>query len=135
TELPGGVEPGVYETCYYSIPTVTPPNEKDQVNSSATYGFLVDVVKVEINPETAEIKVLDYITVHDAGRLLNPRLAHVQILGGLAQGLGSALFEEMVYDEQDQLLNGSFMDYLCPTAGEMPWVEIAQQETPSHITP
>jgi 2-furoyl-CoA dehydrogenase large subunit len=135
TELPGGVEPGVYETSYYTIPTVTPPNEKDQVNSSATYGFLVDVVKVQINPETAEIKVLDYITVHDAGRLLNPRLAHGQILGGLAHGLGSALFEEMVYDEEGQLLNGSFMDYLCPTVGEMPPVEIAHQETPSPLTP
>lgn len=135
TELPGGVEPGVYETSFYTIPTVTPPNEKDQVNSSATYGFLVDVVKVQINPETAEIKVLDYITVHDAGRLLNPRLAHGQILGGLAHGLGSALFEEMVYDEEGQLLNGSFMDYLCPTVGEMPPVEIAHQETPSPLTP
>src|SRR3989449_492309 len=135
TELPGGVEPGVYETSYYTIPTVTLPNEKDQVNSSATYGFLVDVVKVQIDPETAEIKVLDYITVHDAGRLLNPKLAHGQILGGLAHGLGSALFEEMVYDEQGQLLNGSFMDYLCPTVGEMPAVEIAHQETPSPLTP
>ncbi|GAC1567295.1 MAG: molybdopterin-dependent oxidoreductase [Ktedonobacteraceae bacterium] len=135
TELPGGVEPGVYETSYFSIPTVTPPNEKDQVNSSATYGFLVDIVKIQIDPETAEIKVLDYITVHDAGRLLNPRLAHGQILGGLAQGLGSALFEEMVYDEEGQLLNGSFMDYLCPTAGEMPAVKIAHLGTPSPLTP
>src|SRR6266446_2003454 len=135
TELPSDVEPGVYETSYYTIPTVTPPNEKDQVNSSATYGFLVDVVQVEINPEIAEIKVLDYITVHDAGRLLNPKLAHGQILGGLAQGLGSALFEEMVYDEEGQLLNGSFMDYLCTTVGEMPPVEIAHQETPSPLTP
>jgi len=135
TELPDGVEPGVFETSYYTIPTVTPPNEKDQVNSSATYGFLVDVVKVEIDPETAEIKVLDYISVHDAGRLLNPKLADGQILGGLAHGLGSALFEEMVYDEEGQLLNGSFMDYLCPTVGEMPPVEIAHQETPSPLTP
>jgi 2-furoyl-CoA dehydrogenase large subunit len=135
TELPEGVEPGVYETAYYSIPTVTPPNEEDQVNSSATYGFLVDVVKVQIDPETAEIQVLDYVTVHDAGRLLNPMLAHGQIVGGLAHGLGSALFEELVYDEQGQLLNGSFMDYLCPTVGEMPAVEIAHQETLSPLTP
>ncbi len=134
-ELPGGVEPGVYETAYYTIPTVTPPDEKDRVNSSATYGFLVDVVKVQVDPETAEVKVLDYITVHDAGRLLNPKLAEGQILGGLAHGLGSALFEEMVYDEEGQLLNGSFMDYLCPTVGEMPAVSIAHRETPSPLTP
>src|SRR5881227_1968691 len=133
--LPPGMQPGVYETCYYSIPTVTPPNDQDQVNSSATYGFLVDVVKIEIDPESAEIRVLDYITVQDAGRLLNPKIANGQILGGLAHGLGSALFEEMVYDEEGQLLNGSFVDYLCPTAGEMPAVEISHKETPSPLTP
>ncbi len=133
--LPPGMQPGVYETCYYSIPTVTPPNDQDQVNSSATYGFLVDVVKIEIDPESAEIRVLDYITVHDAGRLLNPKIANGQILGGLAHGLGSALFEEMVYDEEGQLLNGSFVDYLCPTVGEMPPVEISHKETLSPLTP
>jgi 2-furoyl-CoA dehydrogenase large subunit len=133
--LPPGISPGVYETCYYSIPTVTPPNDRDQVNSSATYGFLVDVVKIEIDPESADIRILDYITVHDAGRLLNPKLANGQILGGLAHGLGSALYEEMVYDEEGQLLNGSFVDYLCPTVGEMPPVEISHQETVSPLTP
>ena len=134
-ELPPGIQPGVYETCYYTIPTVTPPNERDQVNSSATYGFLVDIAKVAVDPETAEVRILDYVTVHDAGRLLNPMLAHGQILGGLAHGLGNALFEEMVYDQQGQLLNGSFMDYLCPTAGEMPPVVIAHRETLSPLTP
>jgi 2-furoyl-CoA dehydrogenase large subunit len=133
--LPVGISPGVYETCYYSIPTVTPPDDQDQVNSSATYGFLVDVVKIEIDPESADIRILDYITVHDAGRLLNPKLANGQILGGLAHGLGSALLEEMVYDEEGQLLNGSFVDYLCPTVGEMPPVEISHQQTLSPLTP
>jgi 2-furoyl-CoA dehydrogenase large subunit len=114
---------------------VTPPNEQDQVNSSATYGFLVDIVKIEIEPETAELRILDYITVHDAGRLLNPKLANGQILGGVAHGLGMALFEEMIYDSEGQLLNGSFMDYLCPTAGEMPAVVIEHKETLSPLTP
>jgi len=135
TELPPGIQPGVFETCYYTVPTVTPPNDQDQVNSSATYGLLVDVVKVAVDPETAEVRVLDYVTVHDAGRILNPRLADGQILGGVAHGLGPALYEEMVYDENGQLLNGSFMDYLCPTAGEMPPVTIAHQETRSPLTP
>ncbi len=135
TALPAGVEPGVFETCYYTIPTVTPPNEKDQVNSSATYGFLIDIVRVAVDPETAEVTILDYLTVHDAGRLLNPLLANGQILGGLAQGLGTALLEEMIYNEDGQLLNGSFADYLCPTAGEMPPVTIAHKETLSPLTP
>jgi 2-furoyl-CoA dehydrogenase large subunit len=135
SELPEGIEPGVFETCYYNIPAVAPPDEKDRVNSSATYGFLVDVVRIEIDPTTAELRILDYVTVHDAGRLLNPKLAEGQILGGVAHGLGTALFEEMIYDADGQLLNGSFVDYLCPTAGEMPEVVIAHQETPSPLTP
>lgn len=133
-DLPAGVEPGVFETCYYTIPTVKAP-VADQVNSSATYGFLCDVAKVAVDLETAEITLLEYLTVHDAGRLLNPLLANGQIAGGLAQGLGIALFEEMIYNEDGQLLNGSFMDYLCPTAGEMPPVAIFHEETPSPLTP
>jgi 2-furoyl-CoA dehydrogenase large subunit len=95
----------------------------------------VDVVKVAVNPETAEVSILDYVTVHDAGRLLNPKLADGQILGGVAHGLGIALFEEMIYDENGQLMNGSFADYLCPTAGEMPSIGIFHHETPSPLTP
>ncbi len=135
SELPEGIEPGVFETCYYNIPSVAPPDERDRVNSSATYGFLVDVVRIEIDPTTAELRILDYVTVHDAGRLLNPKLAEGQILGGVAHGLGTALFEEMLYNAGGQLLNGSLVDYLCPTAGEMPEVVIAHQETLSPLTP
>jgi len=134
-QLPAHVLPGVFETCYYSLDTVAPPDEEDRVNSSATYGFLVDIVKVAIDVETAEITILDYVTVHDAGRLLNPLLAHGQILGGLAHGLGIALFEELRYDENGQLLNGTFADYLCPTVAEMPVPRIAHIETPSPLTP
>lgn len=134
-QLPTGIQPGVFETCYYSIDAVAPPNERDQVNSSATYGFLIDVVKVAIDPQTAEITILDYVTVHDAGRLLNPLLANGQILGGLAHGLGIALFEELRYDENGQLLNGTFADYLCPTIAEMPTPRIAHLETISPLTP
>jgi 2-furoyl-CoA dehydrogenase large subunit len=135
SQLPSSVQPGVFETCYYSIDTVTPPDASDRVNSSATYGFLVDVVKVAIDPETAEVTILDYTTIHDAGRLLNPLLANGQILGGLAHGLGIALFEEMIYDENGQLMTGTFADYLCPTAGEMPTPTIAHLETLSPLTP
>lgn len=134
-QLPTDVQPGIFETCYYSIDAVAPPNEHDQVNSSATYGFLVDIVKVAIDPQTAEITILDYVTVHDAGRLLNPLLANGQISGGLAHGLGIALFEELCYDENGQLLNATFADYLCPTVAEMPTPRIAHLETLSPLTP
>ena len=69
-------------------PPISPPDDDDRVNSSACYGFVADVCVVEIDPETAEIAVRSYVTVHDAGRLLNPLLADGQVRGGLAHGLG-----------------------------------------------
>ena len=130
--LPEGVSAGVYETSYFSLPNVNPPSAEDFINSSATYGFLVDVAKVAVNIETGKITVLDYVSVHDAGRLLNPLLADGQVHGGLAFGLGSALYEELRYDEEGQLLSGSLMDYLVPTASEMPHsLTVLHRHTPA----
>lgn len=133
--LPPGMEPGIHETAFYTVPTALPPNENDQVNGSVTYGFVADAVMVEVDGETGEVKILDYITVHDAGKLLNPIIADGQILGGLVHGLGGAMYEELAYDQNGQFLSGSFMDYLCPTAAEIPAVTIKHIETPSPITP
>ena len=77
----------------------------------------------------------DYVTVHDAGRVLNPALAHGQVLGGLAHGLGAALFEEHVYDDDGNLLTTTFVDYCCPTATELPSPRTAMVESPSPLTP
>jgi 2-furoyl-CoA dehydrogenase large subunit len=132
--LPEGMEPGIYETAYYTA-QVEPPDDQDLINSSVTYGFVADLVTVEIDPETGEIHILDYFTVHDAGKLLNPLIVDGQILGGLVHGLGGAMYEELVYDEKGQFLTGTFMDYLCPTATEVPKVTIQHIETPSPITP
>ena len=76
-----------------------------------------------------------YVTVHDAGRLLNPMLAEGQIRGGLAHGLGAALLEEHRYDEDGNLMTGTFLDYLPPTATELPRVVSAHFESPSPLTP
>ncbi|HHY67097.1 MAG TPA: molybdopterin-dependent oxidoreductase, partial [Alicyclobacillus sp.] len=133
--LPDGMEAGIYETAFFSFGNSLPPNSDDVVNGSATYGFVADAVVVEVDPEIGEVKILDYVTVHDAGKLLNPLIANGQILGGLAHGLGGALFEELVYDEQGQFLTGTFMDYLCPTATEIPPVHILHLENPSPFTP
>ena len=77
------------------------------------------------------MRVLDYVTVHDAGRLLNPLLAEGQVRGGFAHGAAAALFERHVYDEDGNLLTGSFMDYLVPTAPDLPTPRIGHRETPS----
>ena len=133
--FPEGLEPGIYETYYYTAKIAEPPDENDLINSSVTYGFVADMVTVEIDPDTYEINIIDYVTVHDAGKLLNPLIVDGQIFGGLAHGLGGALYEELAYDQKGQFLTGSFMDYLCPTAPEMPPVTIKHIETPSPITP
>ncbi|TAM75673.1 xanthine dehydrogenase family protein molybdopterin-binding subunit [bacterium] len=133
--LPSGMEPGVYETAYYSVPILEAPDDQDRVNSSAVYGFVVDICLLDVDRETGKIEIQRYVSVHDTGRMLNPLLAEGQIRGGFAHGLGGALMEEMVYDENGALLSGTFVDYLCPTAAEIPPLVIGHVDTPSPFTP
>jgi 2-furoyl-CoA dehydrogenase large subunit len=133
--LPPGMEPGLQATAYFAAPNLEPPDERERVASSAAHGFVVDVAVVEVERETGRVHVLDYVSVHDAGRLLNPMLAEGQVRGGLAHGLGAALFERVAYDESGNLLTGSFMDYLCTTAADLPEPRIGGRETPSPFTP
>jgi 2-furoyl-CoA dehydrogenase large subunit len=132
--LPDGVEPGLHEIAFVGAPNLAPPDEDDRVASSAAHGFIVDVAVVEVDRATGAVEVLDYVTVHDAGRLLNPLLADGQVRGGFAHGIGAALFERVVYDDDGNLLTGSFLDYLCPTAPELPPLRIGHHETPSPFT-
>ena len=133
--LPAGMEAGLQATAFCSIPNLEPPDAEDRVNSSAVHGFIADVAVVEVSRETGEVRVLEYATVHDAGRLLNPLIVEGQVRGGFAHGVGAALFERTVYDEDGNLLTGSFMDYLCPTAPDLPPLVSAHRETPSPFTP
>ena len=100
--------------------TCSRPTSEDRVSSSAAHGFIVDVAVVEVDRATGRVHVLDYATVHDAGRLLNPLIVDGQVRGGFAHGAGAALFERIVYDDDGTLLTGTFMDYLCPTAPDLP---------------
>jgi carbon-monoxide dehydrogenase large subunit len=88
---------------------------------------------VEVDPETMKVEVKKYVVVHDCGRVLNPLLVEGQVHGGVAQGLGNAYYEQLVYDENGQLLNGSFMDFLLPTALDVPRVEVGHEETVSPL--
>ncbi|MQA82863.1 MAG: molybdopterin-dependent oxidoreductase [Streptosporangiales bacterium] len=102
----------------------------------STFASGMHAVVVETDPDTAEIRILRYCVVHDCGRLINPRIVRGQIHGGVAQGVGGALYERMVYDEHGQLLNASFMDFLMPYASEVPReIEIDHLETPSPLNP
>ncbi|MFQ5519760.1 MAG: xanthine dehydrogenase family protein molybdopterin-binding subunit [Candidatus Methylomirabilia bacterium] len=132
--LPEGMEPGLQATAVFGFPQSDAPDLQDRVNSSNTYGFIAEVMAVEVDPETAEVRILRYVTVHDAGTIINPLIVEGQIYGGALHGLGGALYEELVYDADGQFLTGTFMDYLVPTASEAPTIEIAHVVSPSPFT-
>jgi 2-furoyl-CoA dehydrogenase large subunit len=132
--LPPGMEPALEATAVFGFPLADSPDEQDRVNSSNTYGFIAEVMAVEVDRETAEIRIVRYVTVHDAGVIINPAIAEGQIVGGALHGLGGALWEELFYDGEGQFLSGSFMDYLVPSASEAPAIEVAHLATPSPFT-
>jgi len=134
TQLLPGSPIGVEETAIFSFPKAQPPDEHDRVNSSNTYGFIAEVVAVEVDAETADVKILKYVTVHDAGTVINPMVVEGQIYGGVAHGLGGALYEELAYSEDGQFLVATFMDYLVPSAPEVPVLDIGHVVSPSPIT-
>ncbi len=134
-ELPAGMEPGISETGVWSPPELAPPNDADQINTSLTYGFVFDFCGVEIDKDTGQISIDRYVTMHDSGTLLNPLLAQGQIYGAFSWGVGCALYEEFVYGADGSFLSGSFADYLCPTAHEIPEPRILHMHSPSPLTP
>jgi carbon-monoxide dehydrogenase large subunit len=93
------------------------------------------ICEVEIDPETGEVTPVRYVSVEDVGTVLNPVLVEGQIHGGVVQGIGQALLEEIRYDESGQLLTGSFMDYAMPLAAGMPGIESVNLETPTALNP
>jgi 2-furoyl-CoA dehydrogenase large subunit len=132
--LPEGMEPGLTAVAFWAAPNLDPPDVEDRVASSAAHGFIVDVCAVEVDRDTGAVRILDYVTVHDAGRLLNPLLADGQVLGGFAHGAAVALFEHHVYDETGNLITASLVDYLTPTAPDLPTPRVGHLSTPSPFT-
>ena len=112
--LPEGMEPGLAATAVFGFTEAKSVTPDDRVNSSNTYGFIAEVMAVEVDPETAQIAILKYVTVHDAGTIINPMIAEGQIYGGALHGLGGALYEELAYDEDGQCLTTSFAHYVVP---------------------
>ena len=120
--LPAGEEPGLDATSHYEPPPST--------HANATH-----LATVEVDSETGQVKILRYIVVEDCGTIINPLVVNGQIQGGVAQGIGTALYEQVMYDENGQFLTGTLMDYLAPTAVDVPQVEIGHIESPSPYTP
>jgi carbon-monoxide dehydrogenase large subunit len=121
-KLPPNTEPGLVSTHFWE-----PPN--------FTFPFGAHVVISEVDRETGDIKLRRYVAVDDCGRILNPLIVDGQVHGGVAQGLGQALWEKAVYDDNGQLLTGELMDYTVAKAHMMPWIESSHTETPSPVNP
>ncbi len=102
---------------------------------ASPYAFGAHVAVVEVSPETGAIRILKYVAVHDAGRIINPLLAAGQVQGSVAQGIGQALLEGMVYSLEGQPLTGSLLDYAIPKAAHIPALILETLETPSPLTP
>jgi 2-furoyl-CoA dehydrogenase large subunit len=132
-EQPDG-EPGLEALYYYSNPLAKHPDEKKRVRVQLGFASAAHVAVVDIDPETFEIKVLRYVVIHDCGRQINPAIVEGQVHGAAAHGIAAALLEEFIYDENGQLLTASFMDYLKPTAADLPNIEGDRLETPSPLT-
>ncbi len=117
-----GAEPGLEATNYFGP-------ERGATASG------VQAMIVEVDPETMQVDIQKMVVVHDCGRVINPLILDGQVHGGVAQGIGNAFYEQLVYDDNGQLLNASFMDFLVPTALDVPRVEVGHETTPSPLNP
>ncbi|MGH9825256.1 MAG: xanthine dehydrogenase family protein molybdopterin-binding subunit, partial [Blastocatellia bacterium] len=97
--------------------------------------FGTHIVSVEIDRDTGEVEFLRYVAVDDCGKVINPMLVEGQVHGGIVQSIGQALYEQVVYDEQGQLITGTLMDYAIPKASMIPRLELDRTETPSPVNP
>lgn len=120
--LPPETEPGLAESHFFE-----PPN--------FTYPFGTHIAVVEVDADTGEVELQRYIAVDDCGNIINPLIVEGQVHGGIAQGVGQALYEEAIYDETGQMLTGSFMDYALPKAHDFPRFELDNTVTPSPVNP
>jgi carbon-monoxide dehydrogenase large subunit len=119
---PEGMEPYLDETAYYDTPNCTWP-------------FGTHIAVVEIDEETGEVDLVRYVAVDDVGKKINPLIVDGQLHGGIAQGVGQALWEQAIYDDEGQLLTGSMLDYAVPKASRLPSFELDETVTPSPVNP
>jgi CO/xanthine dehydrogenase Mo-binding subunit len=117
-----GTEPGLEATRYFGPP--------GGATASGVHAMIV-----EIDPETMGLTIRKYVVVHDCGTVINPMILAGQILGGVAQGIGNAFYEQLVFDDAAQLLNASLAEYLLPGSLDVPAIEVAHTVTPSPLNP
>jgi carbon-monoxide dehydrogenase large subunit len=119
---PEGMEPYLDETAYYDTPNCTWP-------------FGTHAAVVEVDEETGEVDLTRYVAIDDVGNKINPMIVDGQLHGGIAQGVGQALWEQAIYSDDGQLLSGSMLDYALPKASKLPSFELGETVTPSPVNP
>jgi carbon-monoxide dehydrogenase large subunit len=120
--LPEGMEPGLKETAFF-----------DPVNFSFPSGAFI--CEVEVDPDTGHTEIVQFTSADDFGTIINPMVVEGQVHGGVTQGIGQAMLEQVVYDENGQLLTGSYMDYTMPRAADLPFYDVSHHSTPSPNNP
>jgi carbon-monoxide dehydrogenase large subunit len=135
-DLPPGVEPGLEASATYDPPGLEHrPDENGRINACATYTNATHAAVVAVDVATGQVELLRYIVVHDCGTVLNPAIVAGQIAGGVAQAIGGALYEELAYSSEGMPLSTTFMDYLLPSATEIPSITIEHMESPAPDMP
>lgn len=135
-DLPPDVTPGLESRATYEPPNIQHlPDAQGKVNGVATHTNSTHAAILKVDIETGEVHVLEYLVTHDCGRILNKNLVEGQVQGGVAQGIGGALYEDLRYDEGAQPLAGTFMDYLLPLATDIPDILVQHIESPAPEMP
>ncbi len=133
--MPSDIEPGLQAKFVWEVPTGGGlPTADGRIQMYPCYSFETHVVYVEIDPATAAPTIKQYVCGHDCGVMINPDIVHGMTYGGIAHGIGAALYEKFTYDDNGQLTSGTFMDYLMPSSLEVPPVRIVDHCTPSPLT-
>lgn len=132
--LPPGMETGLEATFTCEHPYQTEPDAQNRAVFYPIMSHATHIAVVEVSLQSGVVRILRYAVAHDCGTVINPMIVEGQIHGGVAQGIGGALYEHLKYDDQGALTTASFMDYLVPTATEVPRIEVAHLATPSPYT-
>jgi 2-furoyl-CoA dehydrogenase large subunit len=134
-KMPKGMEPGLQAMHVMQVPLGGQmPDEQNRVQLYPCFSFQAHIPFVEIDPDTGKVNVLDYFIAHDCGTVINPDIVRGMIIGGVAQGIGAALYEKFEYGPDGQFLSGTFVDYVMPSVYEIPYVKDIEHCTPSPLT-
>ena len=134
-KLPEGFEPGLQAIHTWQVPGGGQlPDDRDKVQLYPCFSFQAHLPLVDIDPDTGRVTILDYYIAHDCGTVINPDIVRGMIIGGVAHGIGAALYEKFAYASDGQFLSGTFVDYVMPSIHEVPYVKDTEHCTPSPLT-